>query len=181
MRGALCLTAVLALQDAPPPIGLLEIYGLRHVAEAPVLEALGLKAGDPFPTDQKEVIAKIELVPGVTEARAEGVCCNDGRMILFVGVREAGSTSLSFRPPPHGAARLPDDIVKAGADFDRALMTAVMRGDGDEDRSRGYSLMKNPAARAIQERFPGFAERELPLLRTVLRESSDASHRALAA
>ena len=35
--------------------------------------------------------------------------------------------------------------------------------------------------RAIQDRFVGYVARDLPELRRVLRESSEASHRALAA
>jgi hypothetical protein len=181
MRAVLCLAVVIALQDAPPPIGLVEIYGLRHVAEAPVRQAVGLKAGDAFPESDKEIIARLERVPGVAEARLNAVCCNDGRMVLFVGIRETGTTGMTFRPAPHGTARLPEDIVKAGADFEQSFVAAVMRGEADEDRSRGFSLMKDPATRAIQERFPAFAQRDLPLLRTVLRESGDDSHRALAA
>jgi hypothetical protein len=41
--------------------------------------------------------------------------------------------------------------------------------------------MNDPVTRAIQERFPAFAQRDLPLLRPALRESDDESHRALAA
>lgn len=181
MRTAVCLAAVLALQDAPPPIGLVEVYGLRGVAEGPVRQAIGLQAGDAFPEGDKEIVARLERVPGVAEARFNGVCCNDGRMVLFVGIRETGATGMTFRPPPHGTARLPEDIVKAGADFERTFMAAVTRGEAEEDRSRGYSLMKDPATRAIQERFPALAARDLPLLKTVLHESSDASERALAA
>jgi hypothetical protein len=126
-----------------------------------------------------EIVARIERVPGVAEARLNGVCCNDGRMVLFVGVRETGTTGLTFQPTPRGTARLPGDIVKAGADFEQSFMAAVMRGEAEEDRSRGYSLMKDPATRAIQESFPAFAQRDLSLLRTVLRESGDAGVRLL--
>ena len=181
MRAAFCLAAVLALQDAPPPIGLVELYGLRRVAEAPIRQAVGLQAGDAFPESNKEIVARLERVPGVAEARLEGVCCNDGRMVLFVGIRETGIPGMTFRPAPHGTARLPEDIVKAGADFQQSFMAAVMRGEAGEDRSLGYSLMKDPGTRAIQERFPAFAARDLPLLKTVIRESSDDSERALAA
>jgi hypothetical protein len=181
MRAALCLAAVLLLQEAPPPIGLVEVYGLRRVAEAPVRQAVGLQAGDAFPESNKEIVARLERVPGVAEARLEGVCCNDGRMVLFVGIRETGTTGMAFRRAPHGTVRLPEDIVKAGADFEQSFVAAITRGEAGEDRSRGYSLMNDPVTRAIQERFLAFAQRDLPLLRTVLRESGDDSHRALAA
>ncbi len=180
MRAALCLATVLVLQDAPP-IGLIEIYGLRHVEEGPVRQAISLKTGDAFPASDDELVARLERVSGVAEARLEGVCCNDGRMVLFVGVREKGVPGLTFRAAPQGEVRLRDDVVKAGAEFEQAFMAAVTRGDAEEDRSLGYSLMKDPASRAIQQRFPDYATRDLRLLQTVLRGSGDASQRALAA
>ena len=60
MRAVLCLAALLAFQDAPPPIGLVEFYGLRHVAEAPVRQAVGLQAGDAFPENTTEIVAYVE-------------------------------------------------------------------------------------------------------------------------
>jgi HEAT repeat protein len=77
-------------------------------------------------------------------------------------------------------AKLPD-VVKAGEEFSEAQSSAVQRGDFVEDRTKGHSLMHDPAARAIQEQFIVFAQRDLPLLRRVLRNASDPVHRALAA
>jgi len=58
----------------------------------------------------------------------------------------------------------------------------VRRGDAGEDRSQGHALADDPAARALQERLVVvYASRDLPELRLVLRRSSDAAHRALAA
>ena len=181
MRTALCLAFVLALQDVTPAIGLVEIYGLGHVEEVLVRQAVGLKAGDAFPESDEKILARLQRVPGVAEARLEGVCCNDGRMVLFVGIREQGVHGLTFRAAPQGTVSLPEDVVKAGADFEQAFTAAVTRGVAEEDRSRGYSLMMDPASRAIQQRLPDYAARDLRLLQTVLRESGDASHRALAA
>jgi hypothetical protein len=45
----------------------------------------------------------------------------------------------------------------------------------------GGSLFHDPATRAVQERFVDYARRDLPKLRDVLRDSVDASQRALAA
>lgn len=178
---ALCMAGLLALQS-PPAIGLIEVYGTRgHVDEAAIRSALRLKVGDPIPDDDKEIRARLERVPGVAEARLDGVCCDAGKAALFVGIREAGDRGLTFRDAPAGASRLPDDIVQAGEAFEETFMAAVQRGDGEEDRSQGYSLMKDLATRAIQERFPAFAARDLSLLRTVLRDSGEASQRALAA
>lgn len=61
------------------------------------------------------------------------------------------------------------------------MSAALLRGAGDEDVSQGHSLMKDPTARAVQERFIAFAARDLPRLRAVLRDCADPQHRALAA
>ncbi|MBO0860220.1 MAG: HEAT repeat domain-containing protein [Chloracidobacterium sp.] len=56
-----------------------------------------------------------------------------------------------------------------------------IKGNFGEDRSQGHSLLNDPAARAVQERFIEFAARDLKLLRDVLLNSNDARNRALAA
>ena len=121
------------------------------------------------------------LLPGVVRARINVVCCDHGRAIVYVGVEEAGATTMQFRAAPVGAARLAPDIVQSGEEFSKALMLAVQRGDAEEDRSEGHAFNRDPATRAIQERFLVYAKRDLPELRLVLRSSSDAAHRALAA
>ena len=60
---------------------------------------------------------------------------------------------LHFREAPQGGARLAVDVVQAGREFSEAVTAAVQRGDADEDVSKGHSLMHDPAARAVQERF----------------------------
>jgi hypothetical protein len=121
-------------------------------------------------------------VPGIARARITLVCCDQGRVIVFVGVEERGTTTmLRFRPAPLGTARLAADIVQSGEEFSKAIMLAVQRGDAAEDRSQGHAFTHDPATRAIQERWVVYANRDLPQLRLVLRSSSDAAHRALAA
>jgi hypothetical protein len=71
--------------------------------------------------------------------------------------------------------------VQAGEAFESALTEAVVRGDSREDYSQGHALMHDPTARAIQERFVGYAARDLKRLRDVLHHSGDAHQRALAA
>jgi hypothetical protein len=60
-------------------------------------------------------------------------------------------------------------------------MLAVQSGDAGEHRSLGHSVSADPSMRAIQERFVVYAKRDLAQLRLVLRSSSDAVQRALAA
>ncbi len=164
-----------------PPVGMIEFYGLRTVAAADVRRALQIAEGDPVPEDTVGVTRRLEALPGVVSARVSAVCCDAGRTVLWVGIEEKGGASLTFRPAPTGTVRLPADVAQAGADFQTALMAAVQRGDADEDDSAGHALMHDPAARAIQERFVGFAARDLDVLRDVLRHSRRADDRALAA
>jgi hypothetical protein len=109
------------------------------------------------------------------------VCCEAGRGIIYVGIEERGRTLTRFRAAPTGKVRLPADIVQSGQEFSDALTAALVRGDAAEDDSQGHALFHDPATRAVQERFPGYAARDLAVLRRVLRESADAEHRALAA
>ena len=69
----------------------------------------------------------------------------------------------------------------AGTAFETALRTAVRQGEAAEDDSQGHALAKDPELRAVQERFITYARTGTQKLRTVLRQSADEQHRALAA
>src|SRR5579864_6998507 len=166
-----------------PPIGVIEVYGARRVTEQQILQASQLKLGDSFPSAAvvREAKARITKIPGVSEVRLTGGCCDEGQSTISIGIQEVGAAALRFRAEPRGSVRLPDDIVKAGAAFDEVMEQAVLSGHTEDDGSQGHSLVKDPAVRAIQERFVVFAARDLSRLRAVLRDASDASQRALAA
>jgi len=186
MLQSLLLVSLLAgVQPAGemPPIGVIEIYGARRVAEQQILQALHLRVGDPFPTAdaRRKAKARIIKIPGVSEVRLTGGCCDEGQSTISIGIQEVGTVALRFRAEPRGSVRLPDDIVRAGAAFDEAVEQAVLSGHAEDDQSRGDSQLKDPAARAIQDQFVVFAARDLPRLRAVLRNAKDASQRALAA
>jgi hypothetical protein len=186
---AMLLTAgaALAVDGQSVEIGIIDLYGMNKVSARDVRDALTFKEGDRITEDAGEPQAvksskeRLAKLPGVVRARIEVVCCDSGRVIVFVGIEEQGAPALRLRPAPEGDVRLPADIDHAGDEFSKALMLAVQRGDAGEDRSKGHSLMHDPAARAVQERFVVFARRDPALLRLVLRNSSDAGERALAA
>jgi hypothetical protein len=124
---------------------------------------------------------RLEEMPGIARVHVAPVCCDGGMYVLYVGIEERGTPALRFDPPPSGPVRLPEEIVKAGAALDSARQSAVLRGDAAEDVTQGHSLVHDPAARAIQEKFIALAARYPERLRDVLRNSADAEHRALAA
>jgi hypothetical protein len=66
-------------------------------------------------------------------------------------------------------------------EFLTALENAVRNGSAAEDLSSGHSLLVDAPARLLQRRFEVIAEKNLPLLRDVLKNSGDDEHRAIAA
>ena len=169
-------------------IGIIDVYGLSRVSVRQVREILTFREGDTIafgngeePAFLKESEDRLARSPDIARARIQRVCCDGGRAIVYVGIEEPGAATLRFRAEPQGDARLAADVVRAGDEAANALRLAVLRGDVGEDRSRGHSLVDDPATRAVQERFVLYATRDLPVLRRVLQSSSDAAHRALAA
>src|SRR6059036_1136435 len=127
-----------------PPIGIIDFYGLRSVSERQAREALQLKEGDTLSGERKEARQRLESLPGVKEARVHLVCCDAGKIILYVGIAERGAPSLQFRPAPQGKVRLPRDITQAGDDIQNANMNAVLKGNAGEDWSHGNALTNDP-------------------------------------
>jgi hypothetical protein len=164
-----------------PPIGIIDFYGLRSISEQQVREALQIKEGDSLSGERKDAKRRLESLPGVVEARLGIVCCDAGKTILFIGIREKGVPALQFRPAPQGKIQLPQDVEQAGDERLKALSAAILKGNFREDDSQGHALSNDPVMRAIEERYITFAARDLKLLRDVLRYTADAKHRALAA
>lgn len=159
-----------------------DLYGLRTTSETAVRNAIGLRAGDPLPASLGSIRARLRRLPGVEEVDLSPVCCSEnGRTILYVGIRERGTPPIIFRPVPAGSAQLPAEIVGAGSRFESALMSAVQRGVTGEDHSRGYSLAEDSALRSAQHEFIRIAAQHFDTLTAILRKSTDAGHRALAA
>jgi hypothetical protein len=169
------------LATQAPRIGDIEFYGLHRISEQRLLHALSLKTGDTLPPSKGELEDQLEKVPGVVLAHVEAVCCEAGKATLFIGIEEKGAPHLAFHTPPSGDAVLPQDIVDTYHKFVEAVRDAARRGSTAEDLTNGHSLMADPAARALQEKFADFAGAHLPLLRDVLRDSGEDEQREMAA
>ncbi|HEU0172789.1 MAG TPA: hypothetical protein VFV58_00880 [Blastocatellia bacterium] len=183
MNWLIFLALLLSAPQDPqfPPIGIIDFYGLHSISERQVREALQIKEGDSLSGEPNEAKRRLGSLPGVAEARIEFVCCDAGKATLYVGIREKGAPSIQFHPTPQGKVRLPQDVIQAGEDLDKAFTEAVIKGNSSEDDSQGHALTNDQATRAVQMRFITFAARDLNILRDVLRHSDDAHHRALAA
>src|SRR5262245_43705532 len=140
-------------------VGFIDFYGLRSVPADRVRTALGIIEGDVVIENGQrspqidEAKNRLGQIPGVRRSHIETVCCDGGRITLFVGIEEAGSPALTFRAAPRGRARLPSEVVRWDEKLDEALVSAIRRGDAGEDRSAGHALAHDPAARAIQEGY----------------------------
>ena len=178
---AAMLSAALTAQKSAP-VGIVDFYGLRQITEAQVRQALRIVEGDTITESSlRSAEKRVRALPGVSDARVDGVCCDDGKTLVYVGIEEKGTPALRFNPPPKGDARLPDDVLRAGAAFEAAFEKAAERGDLQEDQSQGHSLLHDPAARAVQEGFVALADRYGQQLREALRDSDKREQRALAA
>jgi hypothetical protein len=177
----LLLLAPPAWAQIPPPIGIIDTYGLGKTTPEAVRSALGVAVGDPVPASVDGMVARLQDLPGVEIATINLVCCEEGKTILYIGIVEDGVEAPVWNPEPLGSARLTDSIRALGAAFDSAFEGAIRAGDMQEDDSAGHALMHYPPAREIQELFPAIANRERALLRTVLAQSANGADRALAA
>jgi len=112
-----------------PPIGIIDFYGLRSLSKQQVRQALQINEGDPFPESRAAAERRLEALPNVQQARLDAVCCEAGKGILYVGIREKGTASLQFRSAPKGVSRLPEEMIRAGEAFSDALTEGIQKGD----------------------------------------------------
>lgn len=165
----------------PPRIGVIDFYGLNKIPEARVRKAVGVAEGDFLPSSKGDAEERLDQIPGIVESHLEAVCCDAGKMILYIGVEEKGAPHFDLRDAPESAVTLPESITAAYRELLDALGAATRRGTTAEDLTRGHALMADPLAREIQEKFPEIAKDHLRELRDVLRNSQDEDQRAAAA
>jgi hypothetical protein len=162
-------------------IGIIDFYGARTVPVARLRDALGIKPGDSVTPELELSIERLRAVPGVQRAAMDAVCCEEGKTTLYVGIEDTGTPAMTFDSAPTGDILLPAEILQAAEAFESAFAEAVKAGDFGEDDSRGYALMRFPAARAAQERFVHIASHHRAELAAVLHRSANQEHRAIAA
>jgi len=183
--GAAQAPAAVRVPSSPAPtaptVGVIDYYGLNKVTRDRIQKTLGFKEGDPFPASKGNVEERLDEIPGVVESHLEAVCCDEGKIVLYVGIEERGSVHFDLRETPEGEVTLTPEIMALYRRYFDAFETAVRRGSTAEDLTHGHSLMADPLVREIQLQFPGVVETHLGDLRNVLRNSADDEQRAIAA
>ena len=194
--GAVCCLAAAALAQRPavqpdpplpananrgPVIGTLDFYGLRKIPLATVEKALGVRQGDLLPLSKGDVEQRLDQIPGVVESHLEAVCCQGGKVTLYVGIEERGSPHFELHDIPDGDAMLPEEVDQTYRRFLDASDNASRQGLTREDLTKGYARSEDQFVRAIQDMFPSLVKQYLPMIRAVLRNSEDEAQRATAA
>jgi hypothetical protein len=177
----LAVSQAQVITQSAPRIGIVDFYGLHKVSQTKIRQALGAREGDPLPPSKGDAEERIDAIPGVIESHLEAVCCDAGRMILYVGLQEKGAPLFDLRDPPDTEVQLPEEIVTAYRRFVDANSAGVREGHVAEDLTHGHALSANPETRELQEQFEPIVKHNLGELRHVLRASNDEEQRAIAA
>jgi hypothetical protein len=174
------MIAAAATAQSPPRIGTIEFFGLRKVSEEKIRQTLGVREGGLLPPSKGNAEESLDKVSGVVESHLEAVCCDEGKMILYVGIEERGGPHFDIRAAPEGDSKLPDEVITAYRRFQQVSADALRRGSTAEDLTLGYSRRADLTTRAVQDMFPALAAAHLAELRAVLHDSDDESQRTAA-
>ena len=164
-----------------PTVGDINLYGLHKTAPDKVLDAAGVRTGDPLPASKGDLEDRLEQIPGVVAGRVEAVCCEGANAILFIGIEERGAAHFDTRQAPSGAASLPEELMTAYRSYLGAIERAAQLGHAAEDLTAGESRIADPAARAAADQLAAFAAEHMDVLRDVLRNGAEPEERAVAA
>jgi hypothetical protein len=177
---ALAITFAAGAEDITPRIGIIEVYGARRVSIEKIKSAVGANQGEPLPS-REDAEDRIGKIPGITASRVEAACCEERRMILYVGVEERGGPHFEYHSAPTGQVSLPAELFGNYQTFLDAVAGSIRGRNADEDLTNGYSLMADPECRQLQQSFIPFLERDLTTVDKVVREAADPEQRAAAA
>ncbi len=178
---AVTFCGALRAEDISPRVGVIELYGTHRISAKKIRSALGIQEGDALPVSREDAEDRISKIPGVVASRIEAACCDNGKMVLYVGVEEKDAPHFEFRRAPSGDVALSDEIVSNYRTFLEAVEASIRRHDTDEDLTNGYSLMADADCRELQIAFIPMLARSLAVVNEVLRESANTEQRAIAA
>ena len=185
--GVLMLGVHVAASPASSPsrtIGSIDFFGLRTVAEASIRKHLPFKEGDALmDKEHRPDGATIAKAAGVSQVTLVFICCTpDQKVQAYVGVAEQPVPQTRIPPVFTGAARLPEEMIRADDEYGAQVREGLTQGKAGEEHSQGHALAENfPPLRAVQQKFIDYARENAAVATEVLATSADARHRAVAA
>jgi len=172
-------------------IAAVDTYGILTVSRDVVLEAAGIRKGDRVPDAEgiQQIVRRLEAIPRVDEADVSVIRVGrsgttpdaPAQPTIYIGIREAGRSKITFRAAPTADVTLPKEIVDTYEEFERNLRQSMQRGNYSEDDSNGYALLGDESTRAIQRTFVPLAQQYFDRLIEVLRTARSATQRRIAA
>lgn len=171
-------------------IGSIAFFGQEGLDATAVRNALPFQEGDTLSIDatdrdgwKQNVEQAVRRVTGHNPTDAARVCCNGaGEILIYIGLPGKSSHPVAYDPAPSGNRRFPSSVLTLNEEINDAGMKAVVEGRGGEDDSTGYALSKDdPAFRSKQLELREYALKNETEIFNVLKSSSDAAHRAIAA
>ena len=191
MRGSLILLALTACALASDQqVGEIDFFGYKGFDIEAIRRALPLHEGDRIPGAgskaqeqlKSQLSEKVAKVIGQNPTDIRFVCCDaQQRSMVYIGLPGKSYQSIVFNPTPVEDVRLPKTAIVLNDANDKAGFKAIMKGHGEEDRSQGYSLMKDPGARKTQLAMRDYALQHEALILQILESSRHAGQRAIAA
>jgi len=164
--------------------GDIEFFGYKGIDVAKVRRALPVHEGGEYSDRTKDLVRKaVAAAIGKDPTDVAAVCCDErGNRLLFIGLPGASYKSFAYNAEPTGKQRLSADILGLYERADHALEAAVRKGghSAEEDDSKGYALVNDPAARTLQLEIHEWAVAHERELLAVLEFSAAVEHRRVA-
>lgn len=169
-------------------VGIIDFYGnfsnvsqLRKCLPFKENDTVRFLSDSTYFTVKNEITACLLSLKGVMQADISFVCCDDaeGKWIAFIGV----DTFVRVHPliVKKKDVRLPEEVKNDYDSMISYLMTAIETGQAGENDTAGHSLSDYLPIRNIEEKFIVYANKNLKLLRKVLKESKHDKDREVAA
>ena len=164
-------------------IATIEFFGGKGIDISALRASLPVREGDEYSDRTGPLLRQaVTAATGNSPTDVNVTCCDDQqRLLIYIGLTGASSRPFTYNAEPTGTSRLPPSIAALEARLETAIEAAVRKGGEavKEDDARGYALVNDPAARALQLAVRRYAlQHQLELSRAL--ESSDVEQRRVA-
>ncbi|HEY6120954.1 MAG TPA: hypothetical protein VIV66_13415 [Pyrinomonadaceae bacterium] len=172
-------------QNKTTHISKIEFFGTNGQSVDEIRKSLPYREGDETSIDaipETSALLKgaIKRATGSEPTEVATVCCDDGGLLIYIGLNRGVVPQFKYNPEPHGASRLPEKISELYQQIMDLTLVAIQQ-EGGKEKSNGFSLSTYPPLRAKQLALREYVLSSEPLVRHVLRVSADATQRAAAA
>jgi hypothetical protein len=173
-------------QEKERRIGSIDFYGYAGLNLDQISHTLPIHVGDAYPGPRQTIDGvnkAVVSVIGRPPTDVTPVCCDaQGNYMIYVGLPGASIKDTRLNPVPKGKIHFPAEVIKLYEETMAASSAAVLKGNADEDSSKGYALStSDPDLRAKQLTARAYALRHEKLIRDVMQSSSEAQQRIVAA